>query len=389
VPGLSRSSPSRYRSRVRRRKFLTLVGAAALPTAGRSVAQSIGPGEPTAVERTAMADQARAFMQQYAVPGLSVAIGRAGQLLYRDAFGWASRELEEAATPAHLFRIGSVSKTITATAIFSLIEDGRLKPGDKVFGPGAVLGNDYATSAPYATHVDEITLEQLLTHTSGGWPNDGTDPMFNSMRAAQWELIAASLGQPLRTPPGQAFLYSNFGFCVLGRVIEKVSGRPYADYVRERVLARCGIGDMAIAENTLAARRSGEVKYYGQNGEDPYWLNVTRLDSCGGWIASPTDLVQFGMNVGRILKRETVATMTAASPQNPLYAKGWAVDSAHTRWHGGSLPGSKAILVHRSSGFCWAAVANSRDKQSRKSFMQRDMLTLLRTMVAQVENWRV
>lgn len=335
-----------------------------------------------------MADQAHAFMQQYSVPGLSVAVGHTGKLLYGEAFGWANRELEEAATPAHLFRIGSVSKTITSTALFTLIEDGRLKLGDKVFGPCTVLGNDYATSAPYATHVNEITIEQFLTHTSGGWPNDGTDPMFNSMRAPHWELIAASLGQPLKNPPGQAFLYSNFGFCVLGRVIEKVSGRPYADYVRDRVLARCGIGDMAIANNRWAERHKGEVKYYGQNGEDAYWPNVTRLDSCGGWIASPTDLVQFGMNIGRILKPETVATMTTASLQNPLYAKGWSVDGAHTRWHGGSLPGTKAILVHRSSGFCWAAIANSRDKQSRKSFMQRDMLTLLRTMVSQVESWR-
>jgi CubicO group peptidase (beta-lactamase class C family) len=374
---------------VRRRKFLTLVGAAALPTAGRSVAQSAGSGEPTAAERAAMAEQAGAFMRQYAVPGLSVAVGHTGRLLYREAFGWANGELEEVATPAHLFRIGSVSKTITSTAIFTLIEDGRLKLSDKVFGPGAVLGDGYATSAPYATHVDEITIEQFLTHTSGGWPNDGTDPMFNSMRATQWELIAASLGQPLKNPPGQAFLYSNFGFCVLGRVIEKVSGRPYAEYVRDRVLARCGIGDMTIATNKWAERHKGEVKYYGQSGEDAYWANVTRLDSCGGWIASPTDLVQFGMGVSQVLKPETVTTMTTASPQNPLFAKGWSVDSADTHWHGGSLPGSTAILVHRSTGFCWAATANSRDKQSRKSPMQRDMLTLLHTMVAQVESWRV
>lgn len=335
-----------------------------------------------------MADQARAFMQQYAVPGLSVAVGHAGRLLYREAFGWANRELQEAATPAHLFRIGSVSKTLTSTALFTLIEDGRLKLGDKVFGPGAVLGDDYRTSLPYAPHVDEITVEQFLTHTSGGWPNDATDPMFNTMRASHWELIAATSNQPLRRLPGDAFLYSNFGFCVLGRVIEKAGGRPYATFVRERVLSRCGVSGMAIANNTWAERHAGEVKYYGQNGEEPYWPNVTRLNSCGGWIASPTDLVQFGMRLADIMKPATVATMTTPSVPNPSYAKGWAVNDAGTRWHVGSLPGTKAILVHRHNGFCWAAIANTRDKLDRQSLMNRDLLALLPKMVAEVGSWR-
>lgn len=154
------------------------------------------------------------------------------------------------------------------------------------------------------------------------------------------------------------------------------------------MLARCGIGDMAIANNKWAERHKGEVKYYGQNGEDAYWLKVTRLDSCGGWIASPTDLVQFGMRLSDVLKPATIAAMTTPSVPNPNYARGWAVNEADTRWHVGSLPGTKAILVHRRSGFCWAAIANTRDKTDRKSVMNGDLLALLPKMASQVAGWR-
>jgi CubicO group peptidase (beta-lactamase class C family) len=219
--------------------------------------------------------------------------------------------------------------------------------------------------------------------------------MFHTRRSTQAELIASALYQPLENPPGHAFAYSNFGYCELGRVIEKITGQPYEDFVRDRVLRRCGVSDMTISGNALGERRSGEVKYYGQNGEDPYWTNVTRMDSCGGWIASPADLAQFAMHVsgfpkpGNILRSETIATMTTATAQNANYAKGWQVNETKTWCHDGSLPGSIAIMVRTNTGFCWAASANSRDKAARNSLMNRDLFRLLRTMVGQVNAWRV
>lgn len=341
-----------------------------------------------------MAELAAAFMKQYAVPGFSVAIGHGGRLVYREAIGWADRELGEAATTAHLFRVGSISKPITSVAVFTLIEEGRLRLEDKVFGLGGVLGTDY-DKPPYEDHLPEITVEHLLTHTVGAWPNNSLDPMFDSKHLTQAELIDATLRyQAPVNQPGHVFAYSNFGYCLLGRVIEKIGGRPYAEFVRDDVLSRCGISDMMIGENTPADRRKGEAKYYGQSGEDPYGTNVKRLDSCGGWIARPADIVRFAMNVSgptepdSILKPETIASMTTASPRNATYAKGWAVNKAGTWWHGGSLPGSTAIMVRTSAGFCWAAAANTRDKRSAESAMLDDMFRLLRAMVGQVHAWR-
>jgi CubicO group peptidase (beta-lactamase class C family) len=349
-----------------------------------------GPAEPMPAERAAMASSARAFMQTYVVPGFSVAVGNAGRIIYQDAFGLADRDKNEPLTPMHLFRIASVSKPITSTAIFGLIEQGRLRLGDRIFGTGGVLGTDFG-GPPYRPQVEEITIEQLLTHTGGGWSNTHDDPMFMNPGMSHAELIAWVLrNRPLDHPPGQAYAYSNFGYCVLGRVIEKLTRQNYPAFVSDAVLKRCGIVDMAIAGNTLAQRRRGEVAYYGQGRDNPYGMNVTRMDSHGGWIARPADLVQFAMHVDgfaappNILKPETISAMTTASSANAGYAKGWAVNKANNWWHNGSLPGTSTIVVRTHGGFCWAAFINTRRADSP---LDGDLDRLIWSMAGQVKSW--
>ena len=236
-----------------------------------------GDAEATPEERAAMASLAQGFMQQYDVPGLSVAIGRGGALLYRDAFGFADRENNEALSTENCFRIASVTKPITSVTVFSLIEQGQLQLGDRIFGPGAVLGNDFGRP-PYNSGVDQITVEHLLTHTAGGWAKGHGDPMFINLDMDRSELIAWTLqNRPLDHAPGESFAYSNFGYCVLGRVIEKLTRQPYAAYVAGAALRNCGIDDMEMAGNTLRERRPNEVRYYGE-GENPYGMNVARMD---------------------------------------------------------------------------------------------------------------
>jgi CubicO group peptidase (beta-lactamase class C family) len=163
-----------------------------------------------------------------------------------------------------------------------------------------------------------------------------------------------------------AFAYSNFGYCILGRVIEKITQQSYSDYVRDTVLSACGIRDMRIGGNTLKDRAVDEVTYYGENAEYPYAMNVTRMDSHGGWIATPTDLVRFATRVdgfasGRnILSSETIRRMTTPSKANPRYARGWFVNERGNWWHTGSLPGTTAVMVRTSTDFCWAALVNIR-----------------------------
>ena len=382
--------------KISRRKFLHQVaGAVALPVWSAPLSALAQPADnadpPTPAERAAMADLARAFMQKYAVPAYSLAVGYGGAIVYQDAFGWADRENKIPVAPANLFRIASISKTITSVTIFSLIEQGQLKLADRVFGPNAITGTDYG-KPPYNPGVDQITIEHLLTHTCGGWSNEANDPMFENPELTHARLIEWTLhNRKLDHPPGTHYAYSNFGYCVLGRVIEKVTRQSYAEYVRATVLRRCGVGDMTIAGNTLAQRRPGEVKYYGQ-ADNPYGMNVARMDSHGGWIARPADLVQFFMHVDgfatppSILKPQTIHIMTAASAANPGYAKGWAVNKFDNWWHNGSLPGTTTIAVRAHSGFCWAAFTNTRRNNSA---IESDLDQLNWKMLQQVKSWRV
>src|SRR5262249_54826875 len=163
-----------------------------------------GSAQPYAVTVTtdiaAFDDAVSAFMRTYGVPGASIAVTHGERLIYLKSYG--KQDEAQPVTPQSLFRLASVSKPITSIAIFKLVEQGKVHLSDTVFGAGGVLGTDYGTQ-PYGPHITEITVDHLLHHTSGGWPNDSTDPMFSnpSMTAAQ--LITWTLdNRPLDHVPG-------------------------------------------------------------------------------------------------------------------------------------------------------------------------------------------
>jgi CubicO group peptidase (beta-lactamase class C family) len=160
-------------------------------------------------------------------------------------------------------------------------------------------------------------------------------------------------------------MYSNFGYVLLGRVIEKVSGKSYAEFVQSAVLACCEATDMRITGNTKHDAAPNDVTYYGQDDGDPYEENHYRADASGGWVATSTDLVRFGSMVRgfpkgiAILKTETVAMMTTPCPIHPSYARGWDVDQAGNWWHSGGMPGTSSVMVTTRTGLCWAALTNT------------------------------
>jgi len=286
------------------------------------------------------------------VPGLSIAIAKGGRIVRREAYGFASLEKQEALTAAHRFRIASVSKPITSAAIFLLVERGKLRLDDLVFGNGGLLGID----GPEAMNV-----RHLLTHTSGAWQNDASDPMFKELGLDHAALIAWTLANvPPLHPPGGQYAYSNFGYCLLGRVIEKLSGQGYEEFVRESVLEPAGAGKMGVGSGKR------EVAYYMGGRPLAFEMNVARMDAHGGWVGTPAELVDFALAVdgfpepADILKEESIAEMTARAGVNEDYACGWSVNKVGNWWHGGSLPGLTSLLVRTADGHCWAACANTR-----------------------------
>jgi CubicO group peptidase (beta-lactamase class C family) len=387
------------------RQILGTVAAATIVPAMRGVASppqlnNNRPNydRPNGGELAAMAAIGRNFMQSFFAPALSVAIVRNSKFVYERGFGIAYRKDTEQCTPTSLFRIASLSMPITSVAIFTLVEQGKVNLSDKVFGPSGILGTAYG-KGPYKQYVTDITVDNLLTHTSGGWPSDSTDPMF---RFNSWDfnkLISWTIENlPLTYPPGEHWAYSNFGYCVLGRVIEKITGQPYQSYVQQAVLAPCGITDMQIAGNTLKERAPNEVEYLGQFGEKPYDMNVRRMDSDSGWIANPSDLAQFLSHVGgsptipSLLKPETIQIMTTPSPAYPQsspakYARGWMVadNGKGNWWHSGSMLGSSTIMVKTPTGMAWAALTNTRTQP--EAAIDQAIDQLVPSMIQAVPAW--
>lgn len=312
------------------------------------------------------------FQQQFRVPAMSAAISKNGRFVYDHAGGMADRQHLTQAQQNTLFRIADLSKPITAVTIFYLVETGKLRVTDKVFGPAGVLSKKYG-KAPYKPYVADITVDDLLTHTAGGWAADNNDPMMHDSGWSEEKLITSTIENvALTSAPGTHWAYSNFGYCLLGRVIEQLTGESYESYVQANILARCGITDMQIANNSGRHRASNEVVYIGQYSEDPYKMNINRMDSADGWIASSTQLVQFlnhvagAPDIPALLKPDTVRAMTTPSSAYPQgdarYARGWMVrgNGAGSWWQSGSLPGSTSLMVRNPDGSCLAALCNTR-----------------------------
>jgi CubicO group peptidase (beta-lactamase class C family) len=255
-----------------------------------------------------------------------------------------------------------------------------------------------------------VTIRDLLSHSSGGWAGDeggAGDPVFAQNWASQSSTNAGAQTaminwavdhEPLRFQPGTAYGYSNFGFALLGRIIEavatKFAGTPqqYDTWVRQNILIPVGATDMQIGQNSKSAKWPNEVTYYDPTGQgDPYSWNIPLMEANGGWVASAIDLLRFAVHVDSltppadILLPSTEATMLTpftllwppnyTSTQNSGYGLGWGIGPDTTtvpacqitptnpctiQSHDGYLgPGTISNLFITSSGLSYALIANS------------------------------
>jgi CubicO group peptidase (beta-lactamase class C family) len=338
------------------------------------------------------------------VVGAALAVTKDSRLVYARGFGWTDRDRREAVRPDSLFRIASISKPLTATAIMQLVERRRLQLDAKIF---RLLELPPTKDGRW----QDVTVEHLLHHT-GGWDREKSfDPMFRSVvisksldlppPATPQHIIRYMTQQPLDFDPGSRFVYSNFGYCLLGRVIERVSGMRYGQYVRQNVLRPLEIGRMQLGATLLDRRASQEVRYYDAKNRTgpsvfvpggkpvplPYgtWC-LESMDAHGGWIASAVDLARFAAALDtpdecRILHRHGIDTMFArpdgpaghesgGQPKPAYYACGWNVRAVRrsglNTWHTGALDGTSTLLVRRHDGVNWAVLFNCREAPNGK-----------------------
>jgi N-acyl-D-amino-acid deacylase len=370
------------------------------------------------------------LMQKWSLPGGQLAVAKNGRLVFNRGFGLADVEHDVQVQPDNLFRIASVTKTITTVAIMTLVDTGKLNLDDKVF---PLLGFEPASHASVDPRLDTITVKECLVH-SGGWDSTTSfDPQFlpwSRMAAATLGLndppeaaaiVRFMLGVPLDFDPGTKSVYSNFGFNVLGRVIERASGQPYAEYVRDHVLTPSGISDMSIGRTRREDRAPGEVCYYAPAGlglsESVFWgegyvplaygsFYMEALDAHGGWIANAADLVRFTMAVdgqrgAALLSPAALRTMvTTPRPKESGIGSGWDMRpvTAGLGWdtkpvpggiewsHGGALWGSSAAWpFHGPDELTMAFVFNSLPAEFREFFLEAG--TAILATAGAVQTW--
>jgi CubicO group peptidase (beta-lactamase class C family) len=346
-------------------------------------------------QATAPLDEAMAgLLHKWGIPGAALGIARAGRIAFAKGYGLADQQRGTAVTVESKFRLASVSKPITCAAILRLAEQGQLSLDEAVLPK---LNLEPLNGVFGDARWGRVTARHLLQH-SGGWRKGGGDPMFRSPQICAETGCAAPadavttvrwmLGRRLDFEPGSAYDYCNFGYCVLGRLIEAITGQDYEAAVQKLVLGPVGASGIRLGRSLSAL--PGEVAYHHNDGTLgpsvfpqhkglvplPYGsFSMEANDANGGWIANVGDYLRFLMahdeSSGRpLLKASSLdAIYQGAAPgsvENASYqGLGWLVrpkgqGGRPNLWHVGGLPGTKTIAVRLGDAFDWCVFFNSR-----------------------------
>ncbi len=330
------------------------------------------------------------FMAKYDVPGGQCAVAKDGRLVYARGFGYADKERKTVVSPSARLRIASCSKPITAVAIMKLVEDGQLSLEERAFSILSDLSPPEGASVDPRLH--QITVRQLLEH-SGGFDSTRFDPQLHALRLASFghpppathtDIIRYMMGKPLAFDPGTKYVYSNFGYNILGRIIERKTLQSYGEYVEKDVLNPGGVRSMRLGTRTTpSARLPDEVFYFDRTGAASTWaiypdeletqtnsyglFDLAAMDAHGGWIANAIDLTRFLNAVGgssgvQLLRQQTVRTMLSRPnlPQyrnsGKYYALGWEVAPGVVMSHTGAFTFGTLSQVTRLANGVTAAV---------------------------------
>jgi D-alanyl-D-alanine carboxypeptidase len=324
----------------------------------------------TQIDIAAVNSKVTSFMSTYNIPGASLAVTKNGKLVYIKGFGKANANTSELVTPASRFRLASISKTFTGVAILKLVQDGKLSLDAKVFGTGGVLASDYGT-APYNTNLLNITVRHLLQNVSGSWGaatgGDVIDqnPSYTYKQFFDWVINT----RPNPNAPGTIYDYSNVNFVLAGRIIEKISGKTYINYIKEDVMTPIGGTQTDMSGKTEVEKKANEVTYYGQGADAAYVYNIAfpRRDADGGIMTTATDLIRLVNAIDGsttrpdILNATNLTTLTTPSAVYSSYACGIGIWSAENVWFNyGSLPGTRTAFMRNANGMCAVLLLNSR-----------------------------
>lgn len=356
------------------------------------------------------------FLKTFNAAGASVAIAYRGNLVYERAFGYSDVAEKKTLQPSETFRIASLSKTITSAAILRLVQQRKLALDDKI----VPLLQEKSLRLPTGSDArwQNITVRHLLQH-SGGWEQGlSGDPLFQVVEitaafglkksASFRHLIRYQMKRPLDFDPGSRVAYNNFGYLLLGRIIEAVTDKDYPDAVSELVLQPANMQHTLQGRTPIRLKQPTEPTYHMQTTTflAPYWTSLDDfsrgdstfaedvpdpygrwklelMDSTGGWLSTASDLVNFACaldaNSAPLLSPLIIQDLISQPASGPDRSSslwtglGWTVWSPfreepsnlkHVRISlNGSLAGSSTVLSHSSADWTFAVLFNCDESQ--------------------------
>ena len=299
------------------------------------------------IVRTALAEQN--------LPGLSVAVGAGGDLVWAEGFGWADLDNRVQVAPDLRFRMGTASTVLTSAAAGLLLEQERLKLDAEI--------QAYVPEFPRKPW--PVTLAQVMSHQAGLGSDGGDEsPMFSRHCERPVEALEEFADGDLRFEPGTKYRFSNYGWILVSAAIERAAGEPLLPFMRTKVFDPLGMRDTK-ADGATGPLTKQATPYFPRYGADPkYGLHLMRdLDfSCysgaSAFVSTPSDLVRFGLavNGGRLLQPATVQRLQASqrlrSGEDTGYGLGWDVETVsmggrpvRVVGHDGDLLGGQAVSL--------------------------------------------
>ena len=283
-------------------------------------------------------------------PGATFLISKNGEIVYKKAFGLSNLDLTLPMHTENVFEIASMTKQFTAISILMLVEKGKLQVDDEItkFIPD------------YPTNGHKITIHHLLTHTSG--IKDFTRVSGLNAIATQdlspLELIEFFKNEPIDFLPGEKMNYTNSGYIILGYIIEKVTGQPYANFVEEQIFKKLGMNSSRYGSHRSVIKN----KAYGYHNKDGYvnrrQVSYSFAYSAGGLMSTVNDMFtwQEAIKNNLLINKETTEKVFAKYVLNngePVnYGYGWHIKEKNgiaTREHGGHFFGFKSMGVYLPS----------------------------------------
>jgi CubicO group peptidase (beta-lactamase class C family) len=312
----------------------------------------------------------RAGLTGQNLPGLSVAVGIGGEIVWAEGFGWADTEQRAPVAPDTQFRIGTASTVLTSAAVGLLLERGSLKLDDEI--------QAYVPGFPKKQW--PVTLRQVMGHLAG-IPSDGGDegPLFSQRCGRPLDALPHFADDSLRFEPGTEFRYSRFGWILVSAAIEAAANEPFLSFMETQIFEPLGMDD-TTADDPRRARPDRATSYFPRFAADPRYgpdpmreVDYSCYAGSSAFVSTPSDLVRYAMAIhsGKLLQPATVQLLQTSqrlrSGQETGYGLGWDLETValagkDTRviGHDGDLLGGMAssLMTFPEHGIVVAVTSN-------------------------------